>query len=1002
MSFLANLRVQCPEKQSLRLCYVLEHDAISDQLQLFLYLYNPAQGPIKLATPYLLTRAHLQKPPAFISDIDLGILQTFIGLQSNWPIGELTATITLCWLLLEPVIKTGRCYYRHQNQLKPVSIGNEQSVQPYWCLDHSARYRLYWRFSHEIEGSSKAHCLPLENELLYRQIENDSVVLGRATEAITLLKNAAAGSPRKYWELHSLRLAVNADTDQLDGLILPLPLPKPPPTHVLNGQLQWLLLCEPLCESGDTDGGLFSLCFSVGDNKYCSLPQKATDNIARSRTYWDGDCFYQLDVDNEYYQQTKQCLSEQLDSIVQREPSAYQWQAQGEEQCQRLFMERLLIERLPMERLPMESCASPQARALEFVIHPAFKYRYVFCTGWQVGIQETDNNDLQLLLSPQFQSDTISLNTISLHSILNQLQSYNRQQQCEEQENPLKVTLNDGRTLLLPKRETLRLMEELVDLDFDSGGFYLDRAQGHRLASLDRVLGGQAQWHGDLRALQQAINVRQSPIVLDSNCSFVNAELRPYQWLGVCWIYHLKQQGVNGLLADDMGLGKTLQAISLLAFEKQQGVLKKPALIVLPLSLLYNWVNELEKFVPQLNVCVVHGNKRHKEWAGLLKKDVLLTTYQSLAIDLEYWREQPLSWLILDEAQMIKNPNTRWAQALRDIVCDNRLCLSGTPVENHLGELWSIMDFLMPGCLGSQSHFRHTFRKTIEEEGNGQRLVQLLDWVAPFMLRRTKDQIAKDLPLKTEIIQHIPLGAAQREFYNTLKYDTLKELQCQFAESEHSGQHRIAALTALLKLRQACCDPALFEGITLSSAKKTYCVAMVDELVAEGRAVLVFSQFTEMLKLLKAELQQRQIKSLMLTGKTQDRQALVDAFQQGAAPVFLISLKAGGIGLNLTRADTVIHYDPWWNAAAEKQASDRVHRIGQDKPVFVYKLIAADTIEEKISILQQQKALLTDHVDQQASTNADNFSLKFEELLSFLQEEMTQEDIHKRNNRRNI
>ncbi len=315
------------------------------------------------------------------------------------------------------------------------------------------------------------------------------------------------------------------------------------------------------------------------------------------------------------------------------------------------------------------------------------------------------------------------------------------------------------------------------------------------------------------------------------------------------------------------------------------------------------------------------------------------------------------------------------------------MCLSGTPVENHLGELWSIIDFLMPGCLGSAKHFRNYFQKTIENDGNERRFQILLDRIAPFMLRRSKDQIAEDLPPKTEIVQTIPLNDDQKALYDQLKTNTWNDMQSQLDKQDNQKKGHIIVLNALMKLRQACCDPALLGETTIKSAKREYCLEILEELEAENRSILVFSQFTSMLELLAESLQEMDIPYLMLTGKTKNRQNLVDKFQNGDAPIFLISLKAGGTGLNLTRADTIIHYDPWWNQAAEQQATDRAHRIGQEKPVFVYKLITENTIEEKIAQMQQRKLVLSQHVNQQAQLSGETFAMGLEEMLNLWQDD---------------
>jgi SNF2 family DNA or RNA helicase len=494
-------------------------------------------------------------------------------------------------------------------------------------------------------------------------------------------------------------------------------------------------------------------------------------------------------------------------------------------------------------------------------------------------------------------------------------------------------------------------------------------------------------WRGELALLEQVNSLYNNPAVINSRPRALNAELRPYQWLGVCWLQHLKQHRVNGLLADDMGLGKTLQTLAHLCLEQQAGQLRQPALIIVPTSLLHNWASEAARFVPQLKTLVIHGPQRHRHWEDLGNYQLLITSYALLVNDLHYWCDQPLSWLILDEAQQIKNPRTRVRRALVQLSCSQRLCLSGTPVENHLGELWSILDFLMPGCLGTEREFKQQYRQPIERHGDSRRMQQLLERIAPFILRRNKDQVAADLPAKTVIEQTINLGDEQRDFYQRLKQQSWQDLRTSLEQTDSGAQQQVMLLNGLLKLRQACCDPALLNQPEIASAKREHCIGMIEELVAEKRAILVFSQFTQMLELLAEDLENLSIDYLMLTGQSRQRQMLVDTFQQGRAPVFLISLKAGGVGLNLTRADTVIHYDPWWNQAAEQQATDRAHRIGQDKPVFAYKLIVQNSIEEKIARLQQRKALLGQHISHQGQLSAEQFSLKLDELLALWEEE---------------
>ncbi|MEO6967941.1 MAG: DEAD/DEAH box helicase [Rhodanobacteraceae bacterium] len=442
-------------------------------------------------------------------------------------------------------------------------------------------------------------------------------------------------------------------------------------------------------------------------------------------------------------------------------------------------------------------------------------------------------------------------------------------------------------------------------------------------------------------------------------------ELRPYQREGLRWLNALADAGLGGVLADDMGLGKTVQLLAHLLALKQSSALTQPALIVAPTSLIPNWQAEAARFAPTLKVLTLHGPERVRSFDRLAGNDVILTSYALLPRDLAVLREQPFALVVLDEAQQVKNPRTQARRALLSIASARRVCMTGTPLENHLGELWSQMDLAVPGLLGDEGAFRRHYRIPIERQADAECQARLNHRLAPFILRRTKAQVAADLPKKTEIARRIELSGRQRELYESLRVNLAEELREVIRQRgiEHSG---IIVLDALLKLRQACCDPRLVKlesarGVR-ESAKLELLMEMVPELVAEGRRVLLFSQFTEMLALIARELDRRHLKYVTLTGDTRDRAEPVRKFQDGEVPLFLLSLKAGGVGLNLTAADTVIHYDPWWNPAAEAQASDRAHRIGQDKPVFVYRLICANTVEERIEVLKARKAELAQAV----------------------------------------
>ncbi len=463
----------------------------------------------------------------------------------------------------------------------------------------------------------------------------------------------------------------------------------------------------------------------------------------------------------------------------------------------------------------------------------------------------------------------------------------------------------------------------------------------------------------------QAIPVCEVPALLQ-------AELRDYQHEGLSWLQFLREMQLNAILADDMGLGKTLQALAHILVEKEQGRLENPAMVIAPTSLMYNWRREAEKFAPSLKVLVLHGSERAKHFGSLQEYDLVLTTYPLLVRDFEVLQMQPWHLLVLDEAQYIKNPRSKMAQQVRKLDAAHKLCMTGTPMENHLGELWAQFDFLMPGYLYDQKNFMQLFRKPIEKESDLARQEALNLRVQPFLLRRSKEDVAAELPPKTEMVRSIDLSEQQREMYESVRLAMQKKVRDAVA-TLGMDKSQIIVLDALLKMRQVCCDPRLVRGVNEEgvdvpqSAKLGMLKEMLVEMIEEGRRILLFSQFTGMLKLIEEELKTLDIDYVTLTGKTKDRETPVRRFQNNEVSLFLISLKAGGVGLNLTAADTVIHYDPWWNPAAENQATDRAHRIGQDKSVFVYKLITEGTVEEKILELQDRKRELAEGIYQKGA-----------------------------------
>ena len=437
----------------------------------------------------------------------------------------------------------------------------------------------------------------------------------------------------------------------------------------------------------------------------------------------------------------------------------------------------------------------------------------------------------------------------------------------------------------------------------------------------------------------------------------LQATLRPYQEQGLSWLQFLREYNLRGILADDMGLGKTIQALAHLQLEKQHGRLNDPALIVAPTSLMGNWRREAELFTPDLKVTTLQGSDRFDYFDHIEESDIVLTTYPLLSRDSDILMSHHYHYLILDEAQAIKNHKTKAAKLIRRLNFDHAFCLTGTPMENHLGELWSMFDFLMPGFLGTEKLFKKIYRNPIEKDQDPDQKANLSKRVRPFLLRRTKDEVATELPRKTEITKMIPLGKKQAAIYENIRISMDKRIRETIANKGLARSH-ITILDALLKLRQVCCDPKLLNMSNIKaeeSAKLELLLQMLPELLAEGRKILLFSQFTSMLAIIEKELNQQKINYTKLTGSTKKRDEVIETFTSGEVDLFLVSLKAGGVGLNLTQADTVILYDPWWNPAVEDQAIDRAHRIGQDKPVFIYKLVVENSVEEKMLAMQERK-----------------------------------------------
>ncbi|MGA2246404.1 MAG: SNF2-related protein [Verrucomicrobiota bacterium] len=547
--------------------------------------------------------------------------------------------------------------------------------------------------------------------------------------------------------------------------------------------------------------------------------------------------------------------------------------------------------------------------------------------------------------------------------------------------------LKNGRLAVLDTEAVEELQEVLLDCAPQQ------HAQGYRISHtqagfLEATLREHAAWKVQAPPAWRDRAARQSGEAKLDCPPLGNLEgiLRPYQKQGVAWLHFLRVNEFGGILADEMGLGKTLQTLALLRHVRQSQPEVAPMLIICPTSLVFNWVAEAKKFTPELKVLALHGPERQARFGEIAASDLVVTSYALIRRDAENYRGLEFDTVVLDEAQHIKNRQTQNAQAVKAVRSQHRLVLTGTPMENSVLDLWSIFDFLMPGYLGTAKDFRERYELPIAKDKNAEAQSRLARRLRPFLLRRLKKDVAADLPAKIEQVAYCELTPDQRAVYQQVIEAGRKEVLAAVG-AQGIARSRLVVLTALLRLRQVCCDLRLLKLEDVNpagaSGKLDLFGELLEEVIDGGHRLLVFSQFVEMLTLLKEKLAEEKIEFCYLDGSTVNRAAVVERFQTNPAiPVFLISLKAGGVGLNLTGADTVVHFDPWWNPAVEDQATDRAHRIGQSKVVTSYKLITRDTVEEKILLLQNRKRELI-----QATVGGEDAfaaSLNWEEIQELL------------------
>jgi superfamily II DNA or RNA helicase len=593
-----------------------------------------------------------------------------------------------------------------------------------------------------------------------------------------------------------------------------------------------------------------------------------------------------------------------------------------------------------------------EKRGWKIIFDERFDFTFTHALDFTLNSVESETHDwFDLTYEVTLENQTIPL----LPLIASVLEEFDTPQSLPPK---LNLQLEDGSYLHIDAKAIAPIMQTIFELYERKEGDHIriSRFDAHLLHGFED---NNIKWKGSrelailsqkLRNFEGITNVTPAPQL--------KATLREYQQFGLNWLHFLHEFQFGGILADDMGLGKTLQTLAWLQKLKTLSQLHNPVLIVMPTSLIGNWKSEIEKFTPDLTYLALYGNERAKLFTEVQNYDILLTTYQLCLRDQEKLQKMEFSCIILDEAQKIKNPKAKMTLAIKSFHAKHKLALSGTPMENHLGELWSIFDFLMPGFLGNLTFFKQQYQTPIEKNNDIARQEKLKRKIATYMLLRTKEEVLHELPEKVEIIQKVTFGKKQALLYENIRV-TMEKKVSDVIKSKGLARSHITILDALLKLRQVCCDPALLSiseaTKTEESAKLETLFELLEELLAEGRKILLFSQFTTMLEIIEKKLKKQKITYTKLTGQTRKREEAIARFREPDCNLFLISLKAGGVGLNLTEADTIIHYDPWWNPAVENQATDRAHRIGQTKTVFVYKLVVENSIEEKIINLQESK-----------------------------------------------
>ncbi len=874
----------------------------------------------------------------YIQPIDQEIARILYSLEVTYQ-GEPQLEGSAGFIALSKLVETGRLFWQN-TQTPPLQLDDERKLEFNWQQKPNQDYKL----NYVIEPA--AQLILTDPPLYIDEVQSTLGTIASLNSSFGQLKKILTipEVPEQYVDEFSQRLTLELSD-------IPLPAPKKIETIEISG-------FKPVPKIT-----LFG----------AQLSQTQYSHFIKMNFVYDGISTSAYSPEPISMVKTEQGIY-QVERDIEAEYSAIKQLLEKEFVITELDSIKELILFSPAEKSVMDS-ASRWAEFIQDTLpvlveqgwivetKENFKLSFEQAEDWHADIEESDNDWFEMNFKINVNGQAVPL----LPLIMPVLEDYD----LDDLPENLNIAIEPHRYINLPSSQLkpfLKIVYELFDTHSmnDNGGLTLSRFDAASLADLEAHSYGIFSLNGGKELIETGKKLKNFKGIENiSTPDGLNATLRDYQQQGLNWLQFLREYNFAGILADDMGLGKTIQTLTHLLVEKQAGRLNRPCLIIAPTSLMGNWRREVERFTPDLKILTLQGTERKQHFDKIRDYDCVLTTYPLLPRDKDVLIAEQYYYLILDEAQVIKNPRSQAARTVREIKTQHRLCLTGTPMENHLGELWAQFDFLMPGFLSDSKTFKKIYRTPIEVHGDSQQRERLSKRLQPFMLRRTKQEVATELPPKTEMIRSVPLYEKQATLYESIRITMEKRVRDAIAD-KGLARSQITILDALLKLRQTCCDPrtvSLKEAKKVTeSAKLDLLMEMLPEQLEEGRRILVFSQFTRMIALIETELKSRNIEYSKLTGQTKKRDEAIERFKSGEADVFLISLKAGGVGLNLTEADTVIIYDPWWNPAVETQAADRAHRIGQDKPVFVYKLMTENTVEEKILAMQEKKRALADSI----------------------------------------